>query len=285
MAQPPVIVEARAVSRPDAPDAAALARWLRSGVSRVSAHRGGYTDTRPENALGTLAATNAAYPAVLLEVDVRRTRDGVLVLLHDETLERTTTGRGRLDERSAADVAALRLTTPTGVTAEAVPTLDSALAWSAGRAVLTLDVKPGLPPAEVVAAVRRHRAEGRAVVITYTPAEFAAFLALAPDLVYSVSTRTADELNATLAVPGVRPERLVAFVGTRTYDPEVVQRLRALGIPSMLGLFGADATPDAFERTYRSGISLIATEAVGAAFVASRPTAPTPVPADSLRIP
>src|SRR5690554_173485 len=54
----------------------------------VSAHRGGVSKGFPENALETFAHTASKMPAII-ECDIRLTRDSVLVLLHDETIERT----------------------------------------------------------------------------------------------------------------------------------------------------------------------------------------------------
>ena len=56
-----------------------------------------------------------------------------------------------------------------------------------------------MPPARIVGAVRAHRAEGRAIVITYSAAQYAGYLALAPDLVYSLNIPDGAALDAHLA--------------------------------------------------------------------------------------
>ena len=71
----------------------------------VFAHRGGAA-LAPENTLVAFDAGLAA-GADGIELDVRLSRDGVPVLMHDPTLERTTNGSGPVDERTAADLAAL----------------------------------------------------------------------------------------------------------------------------------------------------------------------------------
>lgn len=74
-----------------------LARWI--------AHRGGGC-LAPENTLeGFRLAARLGFRAV--EFDVMLTRDGVPVLIHDETLERTTDGQGRVCERDWAELAGL----------------------------------------------------------------------------------------------------------------------------------------------------------------------------------
>ncbi|MGH9307969.1 MAG: glycerophosphodiester phosphodiesterase [Vicinamibacterales bacterium] len=69
------------------------------------AHRGGAA-LRPEN---TLAAFDhgLALGADGLEFDVRLSRDGVVVVHHDETVDRTTNGRGAVASHTAAELAAL----------------------------------------------------------------------------------------------------------------------------------------------------------------------------------
>jgi len=105
-------------------------------VTLVSAHRGGPKPGFPENALETLQEA-VKYGPMLLEVDVRETADGELVLLHDTTLDRTTNGKGKLSEHTLADVKALRLIDNEGkVTPFAVPTLREVLLWADDRAIV-----------------------------------------------------------------------------------------------------------------------------------------------------
>ncbi|HEU4514284.1 MAG TPA: glycerophosphodiester phosphodiesterase family protein [Nocardioidaceae bacterium] len=71
------------------------------------AHRGEHA-TATENGMRALRAA-VRRGADYLEVDVRATRDDRLVLMHDETLRRTTNGTGRVDARSARGIERLRL--------------------------------------------------------------------------------------------------------------------------------------------------------------------------------
>lgn len=71
-----------------------------------------------------------------VEIDVRRTADGVLVVLHDETVNRTTNGKGRVDRLSLQEVK--KLTTGNG---EHIPTLEEVLKVAAGKAGLMVELK------------------------------------------------------------------------------------------------------------------------------------------------
>ena len=64
-----------------------------NGAALVSAHRGGAYPGFPENSIAAMGHVLAEAPAVM-EVDVATSADGVLYLMHDDTLDRTTTGSG-----------------------------------------------------------------------------------------------------------------------------------------------------------------------------------------------
>lgn len=82
-----------------------LLRGEKPANPQVIAHRGGTTGT-PENTLA--AFENAiALGADWLEMDVQRTRDGTLVVIHDTTVDRTTDGTGRVGDLTLAQLRAL----------------------------------------------------------------------------------------------------------------------------------------------------------------------------------
>ena len=114
----------------------------------VAAHRGGAA-LWPENSL--LAFRNALALGVdCLESDVHLTADGELVILHDPTLDRTTTGTGPVAERRLADLTSVRLRARDGtVTDEPLPTLGQLLdvLGSIPRPAAARDQGRRVPPA------------------------------------------------------------------------------------------------------------------------------------------
>ena len=100
----------------------------------VVGHRGasGY---EPEN---TIRSLEAAFKmrANAVEVDVRVTKDGVPVLMHDETVDRTTNGSGKLRDLTFEEVKSL----DAGL-GEHVPSLEEALKYVKGKIYLLLEVK------------------------------------------------------------------------------------------------------------------------------------------------
>ena len=73
----------------------------------IFAHRGGGGSLGPEEALPTLLQAQKNDPLAVVEFDLHRSRDGQLIVLHDDTVDRTTAGRGRVEDLSLAELQAL----------------------------------------------------------------------------------------------------------------------------------------------------------------------------------
>jgi len=112
------------------------------------AHRGLWSpDAAPENSLGAFQAACAAGYGI--ELDVQLSADGEAVVFHDATLERMTGQAGRVRDRSAADLAELRLKGSD----EKIPTLLEVLAIVGHRAMVHVELKT--PPGDVGPLERR----------------------------------------------------------------------------------------------------------------------------------
>jgi glycerophosphoryl diester phosphodiesterase len=110
----------------------------------VIAHRGDSAH-RPENTLASFASA-LEVGADLVEFDVQLTRDGAVVVIHDVTLERTTSGRGDVRELDLAEVRAVSAGFPsrfgTAYAGERVPVLAEVLGLLRDRARVMLEIKP-----------------------------------------------------------------------------------------------------------------------------------------------
>lgn len=116
---------------------ATLWQGPRDAVSIV-AHRADWQDY-PENSLPAIEGS-IALGLEMVEIDLQRTKDGELVLMHDATLDRTTTGRCRVADFTLAEIRALQLRDRLGrPTHFRVPTLREALGVAHGRILLNLD--------------------------------------------------------------------------------------------------------------------------------------------------
>lgn len=105
----------------------------------IAAHRGQWRDA-PENSIpAVLGAIEDG--ANIVEIDIKRTKDGHLILMHDKTVERTTNGTGDVADLSLDEVKALRLRErqgngPAPLTEYQVPTFKEVLAATKGKNVL-----------------------------------------------------------------------------------------------------------------------------------------------------
>jgi glycerophosphoryl diester phosphodiesterase len=200
----------------------------------ISAHRGGAGPGYPENCMATFEATiRAGWSA--LEIDLRTTKDGVIVLMHDATLDRTSNGTGPIAERTWAELRPLRLKDRAGkLTDHPIPTLDEAMKWARGKTLLFLDKKE-VTVKDVVRVITEHKAEAYALLMAYTTKEAIECHALNPKVMMEAMLGTkerADEFDKS----GVPWSSVIAFVGhTATPDLEHVRRIREKGASCMVG--------------------------------------------------
>lgn len=133
------------------------------------AHRGFWTATA-ENSLASVRAAVAA-GVEMIEIDTQATADGRLVVIHDETLDRTTTGKGTVSELNFELVRAANLKTgaggdAAGVTGECVPTLEELLEEARGRITVNIDTKFTRDLPQVMKTVLRLGIEDQVLVKT-----------------------------------------------------------------------------------------------------------------------
>ncbi|GAA4809719.1 glycerophosphodiester phosphodiesterase family protein [Litoribaculum gwangyangense] len=104
----------------------------------VVAHRGDWRHA-PENSLQ--AIQNCIDMGIdMVEIDIRETKDGQLVLMHDKTIDRTTNGEGLINEWTLDSLKTLRLVDGLGVaTQHKIPTLKEALEVSKDKILVNLD--------------------------------------------------------------------------------------------------------------------------------------------------
>ncbi len=119
----------------------------------VTAHRGA-SSVAPENTLSAMSAAVEA-GADYAELDVRLTRDGQVVLLHDRTLDRTTNGTGDLWDFSLAELQAFEAGSWFGdeFEGEPIPTLRDVIRYAKGRLKLNIEIKVSREEPTIAAAV------------------------------------------------------------------------------------------------------------------------------------
>src|SRR5262245_38762797 len=179
------------------------------------AHRGA-SAYAPEN-------TAAAFERAIglrsdgIETDVRASRDGVLVLMHDERVDRTTDGEGKVDELSFAELQRLDAGSPFNprFAGERVPTVDAFLDRHGGRLPLCLEVKQSGVEERLVEMVRQ-----RGLLQPIPPDGVAQReqIALPP------VSFTSFSFDSCLALRRAAPEALIGFL-TPELDDLTVRRV------------------------------------------------------------
>ncbi|WP_035467846.1 glycerophosphodiester phosphodiesterase family protein [Algoriphagus mannitolivorans] len=211
--------------------------WTSDRIPMVSAHRGGPYPGFPENAIETFDNILKFTPAVI-ELDVAMTKDSVLVLMHDDDLNRTTNGTGKVEEVDFAYIQGLFLEDNEGnLTEFKVPTLKEALLWSKGKALLTVDIKRSVPFEKVIEEVRETESEAYAALISYTFPAAKKLHMLAPDLMLSVTIRNEEEIKR-LEETGIPWSRVIAFTGVAERSFEFNKALHDRGVFTILGVLG-----------------------------------------------
>jgi glycerophosphoryl diester phosphodiesterase len=239
--------------------------WDKDKVPVLSAHRGGPYAGYPENCIETFEHMMSNYPATL-EIDVSVTKDSVLVLMHDGTLDRTSTGSGKVTETLFKDIESLYLEDNNGkLTDYRIPTLKEALLWAKGKTVLNLDIKRGVPFKKVIDLVHETGTKANVLIIVYSIKDGVMVNNLDPDLMLSLSIRSEEELERA-KVAGIPMDRVTAFTGTRLQKKSLYKMLHDEKVFVNCGTLGnldkkAEAKGDhLYKRWERMGIDIFASD-------------------------
>ncbi|GIV77272.1 glycerophosphodiester phosphodiesterase [Litorilinea aerophila] len=156
------------------------------GRPLIIAHRG-VPHRDPENSLRGFARA-LAEGADVLETDLRVTRDGAIVLIHDATLERTTDGRGQVSMHTLAELKRLRLRERDGRPGDqTIPTLLELLAMTQAQTPLLLELKAPLFLArtfarKLVEILAAYRALDRVALVSFRPELVRSVKAVCPSI-------------------------------------------------------------------------------------------------------
>ncbi|NBD22250.1 DNRLRE domain-containing protein [Paenibacillus glycinis] len=114
-----------------------------NGRVLVVAHRGNWLNGMPENGLNSIRAS-IEEGVDMVELDIRTTSDGVPVLMHDDSVNRTTNGSGNVGSLTLAQIKQLCLRNSNGTISnpcETIPTLEEAMTVARGHIMVNLDIK------------------------------------------------------------------------------------------------------------------------------------------------
>jgi len=230
-------------------------QWRVENRLRIIAHRG-VNKLCPEN---TIPAIRAAVERQLdyVEVDVRTTADGHLVLMHDNTVDRTTTGRGLVSALSIVQIRGLDAGVRKGVgfAGETVPLFGEALLHMSGKIGAYVDVKDADPQA-VLAELEKHGMLEEAVIHSGSNEVLARIAALNPDARIMPEVDSLADLRSATAV--LQPK--VVAMEWKGFSEDLVKRVRESGAEVFLDLLGAGDNAEGVLRAIAAGASGVQTD-------------------------
>jgi glycerophosphoryl diester phosphodiesterase len=256
-----------------------------SARTRVIAHRG-FSSAAPEN---TIAAVRAAIEigADMAEIDVTLSADDHIVVIHDETLDRTTDGSGKVSDFTLAELQELDAGAwfAPRFAGEQIPSLDAVLNEVEGRILLNVEIKSEAVErgivAKVASTIQRLGMVDQVVVSSFSPAALEQMHSEAPEIRTAVLYNTkfhkgqdaveiVNDLGAT--VFNIKRQRLTK---------KMLRRCTENNIP--VGIYTVNK-PRRMRRLVKRGIDAIFTDHPDRLLEIMKPTpkavsAPTPIPA------
>lgn len=214
----------------------------------ISGHRGGVMSDFPENSIETFVNT-LKYTSAFYEIDPRLTKDSVVVLMHDATLDRITTGKGKVSDYTYKELQQFFLKDVDGkVTSYKIPTLLEALQWSKGKTVLNLDHK-GVP-FEMIAAIIKQSKNPIVMLTIHSPEQARFYLDNDPNSMFSVHILTKEAYDKYEAAD-IPWKNMIAYIGPKlTVENRVLMKLlHEKGVMCMVSAAPTfDKLPGAAER-------------------------------------
>jgi glycerophosphoryl diester phosphodiesterase len=239
-------------------------RYTGEDIPLISGHRGGTTKGFPENCIATFENTLRFTPA-FFEIDPRLTKDSVIVLMHDATLDRTTTGTGKVSDYTWEELKQLKLKDAAGqVTQHRIPTLDEVIKWSKGKTILNLD-KKDVPLAMIAKKLQEHQAETHVMLTVHNARQAQYYYQHNSKRMFSAFVRTKKEFE-DFEQSGVPWSQIMAYVGpeNKPENKELFDLLHARGVMCMISAAPTyDKLPDpearkkAYQETFRSGADVL----------------------------
>ncbi|MER3423708.1 MAG: glycerophosphodiester phosphodiesterase [Nitrospiraceae bacterium] len=206
-------------------------------------HRGA-AGHMPENSLGSIQRA-IELGVDFVEIDLRRTQDGHLVILHDERVDRTTDGTGAIATLTLNQVKKLRMRD-----GQRIPTLEEVLEIADRRVGLMLELKTTGLAEQVVGTVQRVRLSRDVIYASFLHSELLRLRRMAPSAkTLALLKKGQQRPNIALRDPthvGVGPDGLTSrFVSTMhaaglqvvvftLNDPTDIERAKALGVDGII---------------------------------------------------
>lgn len=205
-----------------------------AGKKIISGHRGTIENGMPENSIVAMQEVLKYTPAIF-EIDPRLTKDGIPVMVHDATLDRTTTGTGKVSDYTWKELKKLRLKDHKGnPTAYRINTLEEMIKWAKGKTILNLD-KKDLPLEMTAEIIRKHDAYAWVWVTVHTVEQAKFYLDKNPKQYMSMHIKDQKALE-TFKNSGLPYNRMIVYIGSeiRSSNQELYRFFKEKGVLCMI---------------------------------------------------
>ncbi len=238
------------------------ADFLDSGSKTVlvAAHRAAHLDY-PENSLPAIQEA-IDIGVDIIELDVKVTKDGIPVLMHDGTIDRTTTGSGKPSDYTYGELREFRLIHKKDTTDQIIPTFEEALKIVKGHTLIDIDIKTDrLDP--IIEVIKKMECEDHVFWFDNDYEALEYVRSIDPD--FMLMPRAYSYEMADSAIHRFQPE--VVHIDFSFYNQEVVDLLKAnksrvwinaLGIPDLA--IANKRENDAVDRLIEFGANIIQTD-------------------------
>lgn len=249
-----------------AKDLHAYFRYTGNDPLLITGHRGGMVKGFPENSIATFENTLKHTPA-FFEIDPRLTKDSVMVLMHDATLDRTTTGQGKLSDYTYEELKKFRLKDAEGnITDFTIPTLSEVIEWARGKTVLNLDHKD-VPLAMTAALIKKHKADAFVMLTVHSAAEMTYYLTQNKNHTFSAFVRNRKEYE-DYEKAGVPFTQMIAYIGPHV-KPENKELYALLNKKGTMCMISAASSYDKLKTAEERKAAYIAIAKDGASILES----------------
>lgn len=237
------------------------------GKKIISGHRGTIENGLPENSIVGMEEVLKHTPAIF-EVDPRLSKDSVAVMVHDVTLDRTTTGSGKVMDYTWKELKKLKLKDKQGnITKYKINTLDEMIKWAKGKTILNLD-KKDLPLEATAEIIRKHDAYNWVWVTVHNVEQAKFFLDKNPKQYMSMHIRSKEALDKFVN-SGLPFDRMIVYIGPEIKEQNkmLYEFLNKKGVMCMISSASSyDKLPSSTERAkkyhavFADGASILETD-------------------------
>ena len=215
----------------------------------VCAHRGDHT-AAPENTLDSLEES-IKDDVDYVELDLRLSKDGVIVIMHDGKVDRTTDGKGAVADLTLAELRALHIKNARREN-EQVPTFEEYLQKARGKVRLYMDIK-AVHPAQVLPLLRKHHMEKDVIAYVYGPLQRDEWRKQAPSIPL-ISDLSQMKSTDQIAIDWRKSPFAITDGGAFEYTTEFVTQWHALGVCVVPDIQNPMEGPDQWQRIIDMGV-------------------------------